>query len=520
MSSFSATLEQDLKSRVKGNCFFDLPSRKEYSSDESWYRIIPVAVVQPRDAEDVQSVVEYCHEREIPIIPRGGATGLAGQAIGLGIILDFSKHMTGIFDITPDSVRVEPGVVLAALNEKLDATDRFFPIDPASGNRCTIGGMIGTNAAGAHGIKYGAMKQTVKELKVVLSTGEIAILGEADSPAPSAGPFYDSIVSELTPLLSGNRDLIHQRYPDVLKNSSGYNLHDALTATGIDFRKILIGSEGTLGIVVESSLRISPRPAHRTGALAYFDTEEKAVDATILGLEHDPSAIEILDDTYVSLVKGMHPEFDALILDGARAMLYFEFEGDSPDDLSRSLMQLNRSLTLTPPMKFMPLVKKEELRTVWRLREEASSIINSQKSRGKTSFVEDVAVPLRSLPAYVRGLTDILRRNGIGFSIYGHAGVGNIHCATFVDLKNLEHYKVVDRIASEVYALARSLGGTHSGEHGDGLIRTPFLEDLYGPEIYALFGKVKDAFDPRGILNPGKIIGQQSASILHDLIIQ
>jgi FAD/FMN-containing dehydrogenase len=255
------------------------------------------------------------------------------------------------------------------------------------------------------------------------------------------------------------------------------------------------------------------------GALVYFSNYERAADATLLGLDLQPSAIEILDESYMSLVKGTSPEFDSIIHPDAKAMLYFEFEGESQEELLKSVFQLNRIVSLSQPLKFMPLTTEEEILRLWRLREEASKIMNFVKSKGKTSFVEDVAVPLPRLPEYMKGLGNILSSYGIDFSIYGHAGTGNVHCAAFVDLKNPDHYKAVDSIASEVYDLAISLGGTLSGEHGDGFIRTPFLERLYGPEIYDLFRTVKKTFDPNNILNPEKIIGRQNVSILHDLAL-
>ena len=221
----------------------------------------------------------------------------------------------------------------------------------------------------------------------------------------------------------------------------------------------------------------------------------------------------------MSLVKGTSPEIDAIIHPDAKAMLYFEFEGDSKEELSQNIVRLNRTVSLSLPLKFTPLTTTQEIQCVWQLREEASRIINYVKSQGKTSFVEDVAVPLPRLSEYLKGLVNILSSNGIGFSMYGHAGTGNVHCAAFVDLKNLTHYKAVDTIASEVYDLAISLGGTFSGEHGDGFVRTPFLERLYGSEVYDLFRTVKNTFDPRNMLNPVKIIGPQNVSILHDLAL-
>ena len=514
---FSRALEKDLKSLTKGGCFFDAATLEQFSSDESWYKINPIAVLQPRDASEVAAVTHYCYERELPLIPRGGATGLAGQAIGMGIILDFTRHMNSVKDSTDSTVTAEPGVVLRTLNEVLAGAGKYFPVDPASVSRCTLGGMIGTNAAGAHGVLHGAMKDHVQELTVILSNGESARVSQPQHTDGLRNPFLRQITDTLTPLLLKNRDVIARHFPDVRKNSSGYNLKDAVAADDLDLLKLIVGSEGTLATVVQAVLHIESVPPHRLGAIAYLSSYEQAMDATILALDYEPAAIEILDQTYVGLVRGLSPETDELIMEGAKVMLYFEFEGSSEDELRGSIVRLAGALSSVLPLRFLPLTHEEELRRLWKLREEASRVINTHTSSGKTSFVEDVAVPVRELPRYIKGLKSILEHHHIEFCLYGHAGSGNIHCATFVDLADLRHYRIIDTLASDIYELAISLGGTLSGEHGDGLVRTPFLERLYGPQVFNLFRTVKATFDPRNILNPGKIIGDQNTTILHDL---
>jgi len=519
VNSFSNHIEQDLRKRIKGDCAFDQKARELFGSDAGWYRVVPIGVVSPADIEDVQVLVEYCSRNDIAIIPRGAGTGLAGQAIGYGIVVDFSPRMNQIVSRTDETVTVQPGVVLSSLNQNLRVRGHHFPIDPASSSLCTIGGMIGTNAAGAHGIKYGATKDFVRELTVVLANGETARITKNPEVDAAANPYYSSIVETLSPMLVENKRLIRSRFPEVAKNSSGYNLLGAVSISTIDFRRLVVGSEGTLAITAEAVLDIVPVPKYTAGALVYLSSYEKTADATQLGLELNPAAIEILDHTYMSLVKGTSPEVDAIIHPDAKAMLYFEFEGDTKDEVNQNVIRLNRTVSLSLPLKFTPLTTPEEIQRVWKMREEASRIINYVKSQGKTSFVEDVAVPLPRLSEYLKGLGSILGSHGVDFSMYGHAGTGNVHCAAFVDLKNPTHYKAIDAIASEVYELAISLGGTLSGEHGDGFVRTPFLERLYGPEVYNLFRSVKKTFDPHNILNPGKIIGPQNVSILHDLAL-
>jgi FAD/FMN-containing dehydrogenase len=377
--------------------------------------------------------------------------------------------------------------------------------------------MIGTNASGAHGVKYGATKDFVHSLNVVLANGEQATLRHPFVPDAHTGPFMNRIAGTLATLLQGNVDAINAGFPNVRKNSSGYNLKDAVAGKDVDFRKLIVGSEGTLAVVVEATLGTVVKPRHRLGALIYLSSYDHATDATLLALELEPSAIEILDHTYVSLARGFKPSTDRLMLDAAKALLYVEFEGNVPQDVQQSVMKLNRAVSLSHPLKFVPLTTEDELRSLWELREEASRVINAGTTTNKASFIEDVAVPVPNLPRYITGLGRILNNYGIEFSLYGHAGTGNIHCAAFVDLTDPRQYRVVDTVALEVYDLAIGLGGTLSGEHGDGFVRTPFLERLYGPEIYGLFQNVKHTFDPNNILNPGKITGDQHATILHDL---
>ncbi|MEK6757301.1 MAG: FAD-binding oxidoreductase [Bacteroidota bacterium] len=515
-----STIERGLKEIVKGECFFDNKTREAYSTASCWYKILPVAVAFPKDIEDVQSILRFCYENEIAVIPRGGATGLAGQAVGFGVVIDFTQRMNRLLDVRGDSAEVQPGLVLAQLNELLREYKRFFPIDPASGKQCTVGGMIATNAAGAHGVKYGATKDHVESLMVVLSNGELATIR---STYTESGLLYSRTYRDnyfrLHGLLMKNRDLILRRFPKVPKNSSGYNLHDAVKGKDFDARKIVVGSEGTLAVVVQATLRLATPSPFRLGAAAYFPDYESAAEAVLQTLELSPSAIEILDDTYLALGQGLTPASSKLVRSDAKAMLYYEFEGDSPEDLRDCLVRLEQVVKRVGVSAYLPFLTEAERKELWDLREAVSQRINGDKSTGKTSFVEDAAVPIVNLPAYIKGLKEILSRYEIEFSAYGHAGSGNIHCATFVDLKNLDHYRRIDLIASEVNDLAISLGGTLSGEHGDGFVRTPFLERLYGSEIYSLFQQVKQIFDPTNILNPNKIVGKQNTSILHDLAI-
>ncbi|HWP81613.1 MAG TPA: FAD-binding oxidoreductase [Bacteroidota bacterium] len=504
----------ELSSLVDGECFFDENTRLKYSTAACWYRITPVCVVWPKHAEDVRNVVRFASEANIAVIPRGGGTGLAGQAVGMGIILDFLPFMNSIIRRTEHSVTVHPGIVLNSLNNVLASDNLHFPIDPASAAHCTIGGMIGTNAAGAHGLKYGATKDHIQSLRVVLSNGDEVTIGEPQSTGNVSSPFFRTAMEEVVLRLKEMKAQIDRRWPKVQKNSSGYNVYDVVKTDPPDFRKLIVGSEGTLAVVLEATLKVQPRPKAEGGLLVYFNDYETTVDATVAGLSTSPAAIELLDRTYF-LFGGDNPLVDA----SAETMLYYEFEGESEDEVKSRLTDLQQLLLPLRPKRMTMLGTENQRSNLWNLRESVSESMNLKQGTNKASFIEDVTVPLPRFAEYVRGLRKILQNHGIEYSLYGHAGAGNIHCAPFVDLHNLDHYRAIDLIANEINELAVQLGGTLSGEHGDGFVRTPFLERLYGSDIYSLFGAIKNAFDPRNILNPGKIIGPQNVSILHDLAL-
>lgn len=513
-------VEEQIKSLIEGECSFDEQTRHRYSTAACWYKILPIGVIFPRTTGDVQAVARYCSENEIALIPRGGATGLAGQAIGLGLILDFTRHMNRVLDVGEGTVSVEPGIMHSALNEFLESRKRHFPIDPTSSRTCTLGGMIATNAAGAHGAKYGSTKDYVEELTVVLASGTLAtIKPKYTNEELSASPELTHLISGIRDVIFPHRALIRSRFPKVAKNSSGYNLLDALQSDEVDLRKIIVGSEGTLAIIVGAKLRLDTLPAHHLGAVAWFADYHSMANATVQTLDLSPAAVELMDKTYWSLAREDSKVPKNLIRDDAECMLYFDFEGDSPDALEGVFQKLVAVLSRCNVLEVLPLRTEEEHRRLWNLRESVSEQMNLVRSSKKASFIEDIAVPVIRLPEYMNGVREILTRSGIEYSTYGHAGSGNVHCAAFVDLSNLNQYRTIESIASEVNALAIQLGGTLSGEHGDGFVRTPFLEQLYGSEVYDLFRQVKQTFDPLNILNPGKIIGTQNATFLHDLDI-
>ena len=515
MTSFdSRNIETDLKRQISGEVLFDEISRTLFSTDACMYQIKPAGVVVPKSIEDVVKTVRYCAERQIPITSRGAGTSLAGQSIGSGIILVFNKYFREILsiDAAEKTARVQPGVVLNELNKSIFSHKAMFGPDPSTGKQCVIGGMIGTNAAGPHTVKYGATKDNVLALNVVTADGELIKISR-DAPE-------SELTRRVGALLLPGKSLIDEKFPKTTKNSSGYNLKETVDDDGsIDPTKLFCGSEGTLGIIVEAKLKLLPVPKERKNLIAYFTSYESCAIAAKESLRFGPAAVEMLDKTFSNAALGLDPAIDEILSQDFVSIIIFEFEEAEAGLADEKISRLSESLKKQglSGRQILPRDEKEAAK-LWRVRKEASAIFYKIEKPGKkTSFVEDVAVPVEKLPFYLEGAQKIFKEYDIQCALYGHAGNGNTHAILLVDQKNKDHLRKIDPVANEIYKLAISLGGTLSGEHGDGLLRTPFLSKLYGDDIYSLFKKVKDIFDPNGIMNPGKIVGEQDASITHDL---
>lgn len=515
MTANNKAIASDLSRKISGEVLFDDISRALFSTAACMYQIEPIGVVVPASVDDVISTVRYCNENSIPLIGRGAGTSQAGQPIGRGIVLVFNKYFKKVTAVDPDAkqAHVEPGVVLAELNKRLANDGLMFGPDPSSGKQCTIGGMIGTNAAGAHTVKYGATKDNLLEVEVVTADGELKKFKGGLHPP------FELIEQKIFNALSPSYDVIKNHFPHVAKNSSGYNLLESAGKEGVDLTRLICGSEGTLGVVVGATLKLVPLPRSKTNLIAYFNSYYDAATAARESLKFNPAAVEMLDKTFARSAIGIDSEIDAILKEDFVSILFFEFEEETGELAEEKILQLEGELRrLKLSDKIIIPRNPDESARLWRIRKEASAIFyRIEKPGKKTSFVDDVAVPVSKFPDYLLGAQKIFSEYGVEYALYGHAGSGNTHAIALLDLKNPDHLAKIDPISSQIYDLTISLGGTLSGEHGDGLLRTPFLERLYGKEVYSLFKKVKDIFDPGGILNPGKIIGEQETTIVHDL---
>ncbi len=521
-------LERDLKSQVKGEVYFDDYHRILYSTAACIFQVIPLGVVLPRDEEDVAGLMTYARENKIPLTARGAGSGVAGQTVNSGIIIDFSKYMNRIITIDPedDTVHVQPGLVYDQLNRKLKAYGKFFPPDPSSGPYCTIGGMIGNNSGGSHSVLYGSMKENIHSLRAITSGGVTfktqPLLVDSLDQSDRGSEANENFTLRYAYLLKGKECMLESWKPQVNRNSSGYNLFDSYRWNGsqgreIDLAKLFVGSEGTLCLVTEAVLKIRDLPKKRGTALSLFDSMEKAGEAVMEILKFSPSSLEIMDHSLIKIIIEENQEMRAALPEGCRAVLILEVDGDEEEVHSR-LEDIRASLlTNKLAFEFKKALSGPEQERLWKVRKSASPILSSKEGiKRNTRFVEDASVLPERLPEFIVGMRRIMSKYGFQAAIFGHAGDSNIHVNPLLNQRDANDLDKMERIADEAAALVFSLNGSLTGEHGDGRLRSSFLPRMFGP-LYELFEEVKNLFDPEHLLNPGIKVGWVEDRITHNL---
>ncbi|HUU83113.1 MAG TPA: FAD-linked oxidase C-terminal domain-containing protein [Phycisphaerae bacterium] len=503
---------EELRRALSGELRHDALSRALYATDASIYEIVPDAIVLPRSVEDVVATVRICAEHNVPITARGAGTGLTGGAVNRGIQLDCSRHLNRIVHVDPDgrTARVEPGVVLDELNAELTPHGLQFGPDVATGNRATIGGMIANNSCGAHSIVHGRTVDHVLSLDVVLADGSICTWGPgADS---TDNPLARGCQEVLSAVSAEYADEIAARFPKVMRRNGGYALDRLRLDNGrVNAETIVCGSEGTLCVVVGATLRLTDVPRNKGMVVAHFEGIPPALEATPAVLKHGAAAVElvdklILDATLANPAMARRRTF----LDGdPEAILICELFDDDESRLRRRLDELaadlkSRSLGYAHPIITDPAGQAD----VWEVRKSGLGLLMSRPGdRQPQAFVEDTSVDPAKLRDYIDRFGRILDDEGIRqVGCYAHASVGCLHVRPALNLKDGDDLERMRRIADRVSSLALEFGGTMTGEHGDGIIRSCWLEKMYGPRIMEAFGRVKRAFDPQGLFNPGKIV--------------
>ena len=510
-------LERDLRQAVRGPVHFDDVHRAIYSTDASVYRIVPLGVVQPLDTDDVVAIVKVCARHRCPITPRGAGTALAGQSCGPGVQVDLSKHFRGILqiDTAARTARIQPGVVLDQLNAAARPHGLAFGPDVATSSRATLGGMINNDSCGARSIRYGRTMDHVEELTVVLTDGSTATFGPLDPAALDARCAGDSIDAAAHRVVKDQADALHDeilaRYPKVMRNVAGYHLDRFTGDRPFNLASMVVGSEGTLCLIVEAKVRLVPLPAQKAVLVAHFDTLVDAMRAVPVLVPLDPVAVELLDDRLLKATATnptLAPLRAQFLIGEPAAILMIEVYGEPGDDMAARLQSLEAALRQDGlGQSFTHCLTSDRQEAVWAVRKAGQGSLMRKTGDAKSQpFVEDTCVPIDRLAEHIEKFQALLERHGVEAGFYGHASVGLIHVRPVINLKTQAGVDTLQAVARDACAMTLAAKGSYSGEHGDGMARSEFLEPLYGPRIMAAFAEIKRAFDPDGIMNPGKIV--------------
>ncbi|MFU1779885.1 FAD-binding and (Fe-S)-binding domain-containing protein [Haloarcula japonica] len=537
-------LVDDLQTRIDGEVRFDEYSRQLYATDASLYEVLPIGVVYPRSTEDVAAAMSYCAQRQIPVLPRGGGTSLAGQTVNEAVVLDFSRYMNDLIEARPDDqrARAQPGIKLGDLNAELADHGLKFAPDPAWGDKSVLGGAIGNNSTGAHSLQYGKTDTYIEECEVVLADGTVTTFGEVTREelrerADPEGDLEARIYAEIERILTEEAEEIESHYPDLKRNVSGYNLDWVLEDAedgSINVASLLAGSEGTLAIVTEAEISLEPIPETKSMALLAYEGLIEAMEDVSDILEHDPAAVEVLDGVLIDLARDT-AEFEdvvGLLPDGTRSVLIVEFYADDEESGRRKVADLladrtngvdseatptqGRPVVDAPVRAFDAMEAHDEAKreTFWKMRKSGLPILLSRTTDEKHgSFIEDTAIPPENLPEYVADFQEILEEHDTFACFYAHAGPGVLHIRPLINTKTVEGVEAMESIADAVTDLVVKYGGSVSGEHGDGRARTQWNEKLYGTDLWETFQELKSAFDPDWLLNPGQVVGVDAGEV-------
>src|SRR6516225_3256358 len=515
-------LERRLKAELTGEVQFDRFSRGRYATDASHYQIMPVGVVAPRSVEQAERAIGVARAEGVSVLARGGGTSQAGQAVGESLIVDCSKYLTRILELDVKCARctVEPGIVLDELNRQLEPHGLWFPVDISTSSRATIGGMAGNNSCGGRSMRYGTMRDNVISIEALLADGTLAHFGRIggnlkDVPAP-----LRPLAKDLLAIGAREADEIAARFPKVQRRVGGYNL-DALVPgkNDINLAHVLIGGEGTLAFSTRIELKLSPLLGRRAVGACHFGSFSEAMNSAQHIVRLKPIAVELMDRTMVELARQIpifQPTLEKFVRETPEAILLVEFGEDDHEVNLRMLQQLK---DLMGDLDFgwdktgakwggMVEVLNPDLQAaITEVRTSGLNIMMSMKEEGKpVSFVEDCAVPLEHLADYTARLSAIFEKHRTRGTWYAHAGSGCLHVRPILNLRQEKDVHAMREIAEEAFAMVREYKGSHSGEHGDGLVRSEFNEPMFGARLARAFEEVKDRFDPKGLFNPGKVV--------------
>jgi FAD/FMN-containing dehydrogenase/Fe-S oxidoreductase len=499
-----SSLEARLRKELDAEVMFDAASRGRYSTDASIYQLQPIGVVVPRSEDAARTAMAIAVEQGVPILPRGAGSSQCGQAVGEALVIDHTKYLNRVLQVDPEIRRaiVQPGIVLDTLNAQLRKHGLWFPVDVSTSAQATIGGMTGNNSCGSRSIAYGNMVHNVLAVDAFTTSGERWHFGPMDRNLSGS---YGQFIARLKGLYEREREEIEARFPKVLRKVAGYNL-DHLGPPHANAAHLLVGSEGTLAYSERIHLKLARLPEKRSLGVCHFPKFYTAMELTQHIVKLGPSAVELVDRTMIGLAREI-PAFvntvDAFLKGDPDAILLVEFADERAGRL-KDLVQLMADLGL--PGSVVEITDANLQRAVWEVRKAGLNIMMSMKGDGKpVSFIEDCAVPLEHLAEYTDRLTRVFEKNGTRGTWYAHASVGTLHVRPILDMRR-DGAEKMRAIAEEACAMVREYKGAYSGEHGDGLVRSEWIAPFFGPRLTAALGEIKSWLDPKGLMNPGKIV--------------
>ncbi|HEV7476178.1 MAG TPA: FAD-linked oxidase C-terminal domain-containing protein, partial [Burkholderiales bacterium] len=500
-----SSLAARLRKEIDGEVLFDAASRGRYSTDASIYQVEPLGVVIPRSEEAARAAISLAAAEGIPILPRGAGSSQCGQAVGAALIIDHTKYLNRIVEenIQQKVVVVQPGVVLDHLNAALRPHGLWFPVDVSTSAQATLGGMAGNNSCGSRSIAYGNMVHNVLAIDAYTVLGKQWRFG----PMGESSGEYGEFVGKLKNLYEREKAEIEARFPKVLRKVAGYNL-DHLGPPHANAAHLLVGSEGTLAYSERIHLKLSRIPPQRALGVCHFPKFYTAMQLTQHIVKLGPSAVELVDRTMIGLARDIaafRKTVDAFIKGEPDAVLLVEFSGE--EDQAHKLQELAQLLAdLGLPGSVVPITDAKQQRDLWEVRKAGLNIMMSMKGDGKpVSFIEDCAVPLEHLAEYTDRLTRVFEKHGTRGTWYAHASVGTLHVRPVLDMRR-DGAEKMRAIAEEACAMVKEYKGAYSGEHGDGLVRSEWIAPFFGPRLTAALAEIKSWLDPRGLMNPGKIV--------------
>ncbi len=505
----------ELQKKIQSKVLYDDMSLAIYATDASLYQIVPDAVVIVEREEDLKIILEFSKQYGYKILARGGATSLAGQTVAKAIVLDFSKYMTEIisFDEDQKTVTVQAGVIHAELNQYLQRYNLHFAPDPATSNRATIGGMIANNSSGAKSILYGKTSDYVHSLKVMLSDGTTVLFDSKDELAydimTQQGNLEADIYNTVRKVVFENAEEIKKRFPKIMRRVSGYALDEFVGTDNWNLSRLITGSEGTLGIILEATLGLVPLPKEKGICLVHYTDRLEAIKSVSDIVEYGPSAVEMLDHNVLIRSKenaATIAQYSSVVLDEPEALLICEFFAQTKEELDKKILSFQGVIIQNKDVSTAPIyLDNDKMNDVWNLRKKGLGLLMGIPGDKKPlPFIEDSSIPLVHLADYIKKITDFCTSIDTKLVLYAHASVGVLHIRPYLDIREQEDIDRMKKISIFALGLVKEYGGSWSGEHGDGLVRSPKLPLFFGDKIMDCFKEIKSAFDPDYLLNPHK----------------